>query len=189
MRRNNGVQGLAFVIQSDKLPSYLDERIEAFILWTEKYLQEMSEQEFETNRDSLISRRLEKPKQILSFSRKLWSEIDESTYFFDRDEVEVDVIKTLTKEDILEFFKTHIKLEAPLRKKLQVRILSKEGENEVQDDVSKDGSESVTPDLNPAPEMKPPKVIRDVNEFKNSLGLYPLPSPRIDIYNIDQSKL
>ncbi len=67
----------------------------------------MSEEEFETNKNALITRRLEKPKQLLGYSRKLWEEIDIMNYFFNRDEEEVEVIKKLTKEDVRGFFEVN----------------------------------------------------------------------------------
>lgn len=65
----------------------------------------MSTEDFETHINALVTKRLEKPKQLISFSRQLWSEIDSKQYHFNRDEVEVEALKKLTKDDLYAFFK------------------------------------------------------------------------------------
>ncbi len=65
----------------------------------------MNEDEFETEKQALITAKLEKPKQLIAFSRKLWHEIDTKQYNFNRDEIEVNAIKNITKDDIIDFFK------------------------------------------------------------------------------------
>ena len=68
----------------------------------------MKDEEFEAEKQSLITRKLEEPKQLMAFSRKLWAEIQCKQYNFERDQIEVNAIKQLTKEDIIAFFKAII---------------------------------------------------------------------------------
>ena len=99
------MKGMSFIIESDYKPNYLNERIEAFIQWVHKYIEDMSDKDFETERQALITRRLEKPKQLVEYTKKLWCEISAKDYNFNRDEIEVKAIKELTKQDIIDFLK------------------------------------------------------------------------------------
>jgi len=174
--------GLSFIVQSDHKPSYLNDRIEAFISWAEHYIRDMSEEEFEREKQALITKKLEKPKQLIAFSKKLWFEIDNKQYNFERDDIEAQAIKNLTKDAVIAFFKTHLYHDSPNRKKLSVSIWSRHSENEVDKNHVKDG-------LFPAPKLKESKRIEDINHFRDRLGLYPLPEPYIDVYKIEKSKL
>lgn len=53
------------MVQSERTAEYLEDRIEAF--WTEtfeKYLEEMGDDEFEKQKQSLVLRKKEKPKNL-----------------------------------------------------------------------------------------------------------------------------
>lgn len=65
----------------------------------------MSEEEFLRHREALASQRLEKPKQLSTQTNIYWGEITAQQYHFDRANVEVGYLRTLTKEDIIEFYK------------------------------------------------------------------------------------
>ena len=99
---------MTFTIESDYKPNELNERIEAFIQWVHKYIEDMSHKDFETQKQSVITRRLEKPKQLSEYSQRLWSEISSKEYDFNRDEIEVKATKELTKQDIIAFFEVII---------------------------------------------------------------------------------
>ena len=53
------------IIQSDRDPKYLDARIEKFMQSMKDFIQSMSEEEFETNKQGLVAKRLEKPKKLI----------------------------------------------------------------------------------------------------------------------------
>ncbi len=65
----------------------------------------MSDEEFEAEKQALITKKLEKPKQLIAFSKKLLYEIHTKQYNFDRDEIEVQALQKLTKDDVIAFFK------------------------------------------------------------------------------------
>jgi insulysin len=61
----NQRQGFRIMVQSERTAEYLEDRIEAF--WTEtfeQYLEEMSEEEFEKQKESLVLRKREKVKNL-----------------------------------------------------------------------------------------------------------------------------
>lgn len=85
-RQANGVQGLRFIIQSEKAPHYLESRVEAFLCTMEKALEEMSEEAFQKHIQALAIRRLDKPKKLSAECAKHWGEIISQQYNFDRGE-------------------------------------------------------------------------------------------------------
>lgn len=64
----------------------------------------MSDEEFERHREALASQRLEKPKRLSALSARFWSEITSQQYNFDRAQIEVAYLRTLTKKDVVKFF-------------------------------------------------------------------------------------
>lgn len=85
-RRANGVQGLRFIIQSEKAPHYLESRVEAFLKTMEKSVEEMGEEAFQKHIQALAIRRLDKPKKLAAECAKYWGEIISQQYNFDRGE-------------------------------------------------------------------------------------------------------
>lgn len=83
-RRANGVQGLRFIIQSEKAPHYLESRVEAFLCTMEKAVEEMGEEAFQKHIQALAIRRLDKPKKLSAECSKHWGEIISQQYHFDR---------------------------------------------------------------------------------------------------------
>uniref|UniRef100_A0A671U714 Insulin-degrading enzyme n=1 Tax=Sparus aurata TaxID=8175 RepID=A0A671U714_SPAAU len=176
-RRANGVQGLRFIIQSEKAPHYLESRVEAFLCTMEKAVEEMNEEAFQKHIQALAIRRLDKPKKLSAECAKYWGEIISQQYNFDRDNIEVAYLKTLTKENIMQFYRDRLTVEAPKRHKVSVHVLSREmdscpivGEFPAQNDVN----------LAPAPSLPQPTLVQDMTEFKRSLPLFPLVKPHIN---------
>merc|ERR1711974_149656 len=123
VRRSNGAQGFRVIVQSERHPEYLDSRIEAFLASLEKSLGELGEEEFKTQVEALATKRLVKPKKLSVRNGRYWSEILSQHYNFDRDQIEVDSLRSLTKEDIISFYREHI-ASTDSRKKLSCHVLS-----------------------------------------------------------------
>ncbi len=68
--------GYRFIIQSEKTPAFLESRINAFLITFDKMLEEMTDSEFEGHKSSLITKRLEKLKNLDQESGRLWNHID-----------------------------------------------------------------------------------------------------------------
>ncbi|CAG9815290.1 unnamed protein product [Phaedon cochleariae] len=170
VRRSNGVQGLRIIIQSDRHPNYLDSRIEAFLESMMDYIKDMSDDEFLRHREALAAQRLEKPKQLSSLTNRFWLEITAQQYHFDRVNVEVAYLKTLTKNDIIAFYNEVLKTNAAKRKKLAVLVVS----------LAEGGAGRTNSTECPAQDG-PADVINDVTVFKSSHEMYPLVQPYINI--------
>lgn len=80
------MQGLRFIIQSEKAPHYLESRVEAFLCTMEKAVEEMSDEAFQKHIQALAIRRLDKPKKLSAECAKYWGEIISQQYNFDRGE-------------------------------------------------------------------------------------------------------
>ncbi|EEE67441.1 insulin-degrading enzyme-like 1, peroxisomal [Oryza sativa Japonica Group] len=122
-RNDSGVRGLQFIIQSTvKDPSNLDDRVEAFLNMFEGTLYQMPDEEFKSNVNALIDMKLEKYKNIREESAFFWKEISEGTLKFDRKEAEVAALRDLNKEELIEFFNNHVKVNAPQKKILSIQV-------------------------------------------------------------------
>lgn len=60
------------------------------------------------HREALASRRLERPKKLSHLTANWWAEITSNQYNFDRDAVEVAHLRTLSKQDVIDFYKVHV---------------------------------------------------------------------------------
>lgn len=64
----------------------------------------MSDEEFQRHRDALAAQRLEKPKTMAARGSRYWAEITSQQYNFDRAEIEVSYLRTVTKKQLIEFY-------------------------------------------------------------------------------------
>ncbi|XP_063610244.1 insulin-degrading enzyme-like isoform X2 [Penaeus indicus] len=189
VRRANGTQGLRIIVQGDRHPQYLDSRIEAFLHKMGERLESISDEEFMRHRDALASRRLERPKKLAHLTSIWWAEITSNQYNFDRDTIEVAHLKTLTKQNIVDFYKACIASYAEERKKLSVQVVSVSPGGA--GDVERTGQPSTQPDdgLSQPPPLTEAENITDISEFKQGLPLYPLMRPFTPLSKTSKSKL
>jgi len=75
--------GYRFIIQSEKPPEYLEERIDYFLTLYSDTLKNMPDSEFEGHKRSLITKRLEKLKNLDQESGRLWAHIDSERLDFE----------------------------------------------------------------------------------------------------------
>ncbi|XP_027350190.1 insulin-degrading enzyme-like 1, peroxisomal isoform X3 [Abrus precatorius] len=124
MQRNNcGIRGLQFIIQSTvKSPGYIEQRVETFLKMFETKLNEMTNDEFKSNVNALIDMKLEKHKNLREESAFFWREINDGTLRFDRRDYEVEALRQLTLQELIDFFNEYVKVGAPRKKTLSVRV-------------------------------------------------------------------
>lgn len=178
VRRASGVQGLRVIVQSDRHPDYLDSRIEAFLHSMDDHLEKMSADEFERNKTALADKRLEKPKQLSARTAKLWSEIVTQLFNFDRDQIEVDELRKVTKEDLLAFHRKFFSHQSKERRKLSSHVISMTEDGAGKVPPGTENGDKVPEDLLPAPKIDlVPDVIEDIVSFKTNLALNPTLKP------------
>ncbi|TKY62616.1 Zinc-metallopeptidase [Spatholobus suberectus] len=124
MQRNDcGIRGLQFIIQSTvKSPGNIEQRVEAFLKIFETKLHEMTIDEFKSNVNALIDMKLEKHKNLREESAFFWREIKDGTLRFDRRDYEVEALRQLTPQELIDFFNEYVKVGAPRKKTLSVRV-------------------------------------------------------------------
>ncbi|KKK23045.1 hypothetical protein ARAM_006420 [Aspergillus rambellii] len=119
--------GYRVIIQSERTCQYLDSRIDAFLTNFGKTLEAMSEDDFEGHKRSVINKRLEKLKNLSSETSRFWTHIGSEYFDFLQNETDAARVKTLTKSDILEFYKQMIDPESSTRGKLAIYLKAQAG--------------------------------------------------------------
>uniref|UniRef100_A0A2P2MBM9 Zinc-metallopeptidaseisoform X2 n=1 Tax=Rhizophora mucronata TaxID=61149 RepID=A0A2P2MBM9_RHIMU len=76
----------------------------------------------QSNVNALIDLKLEKHKNLWEESGFYWREITDGTLKFDRKECEVAALRQLTQKDLINFFDQYIKVGAPKKRSLSVRV-------------------------------------------------------------------
>ncbi|XP_071554221.1 insulin-degrading enzyme-like isoform X2 [Temnothorax nylanderi] len=119
----NGTKYLIVVVQGDHHPQNVEQRIDSFMDSMFKHISTMPEEQFDNHKKSLISSYLKayKADTITSQSSLYWKEIESQEYNFDRVNIEVSCLKTITQQQLLNFFKENICSNA--RRKLSVHVM------------------------------------------------------------------
>ncbi|KAJ4824099.1 Insulin-degrading enzyme-like 1, peroxisomal [Turnera subulata] len=159
-RNDSGIRGVQFIIQSSvKGPGQIDLRVESFLKMFETKLNELTEDEFKKNVHALIDMKLEKHKNIREESGFFWREISDGTLKFDRRECEVAALQQLTRQELIDFFNEHIKVGAPQKKTLSVRVYAGPHSSDYTTETS---------------ETAPPNTVQigDIFSFRRSQALY-----------------
>lgn len=133
----------------------------------------MKDQDFKLHKDALAAHRLEKPKRLSGMSARFWQEISTQQYNFDRAQIEVNALQAVTKDELLEFFKTFFLAGSLCRNKMAVHVISTaEGGA---------GHAGLAKEPNGFLEDKKACVIQDITVFKSTQSMFPLVQPYIDI--------
>ncbi|KAI9740448.1 MAG: hypothetical protein M1834_005028 [Cirrosporium novae-zelandiae] len=121
---NVGRTTMAFqiLIQSERSAEYLDRRIDALLFGFSTYLNDLKEEDFERYKHSLITRKLEKIKNLDQEFDRMWNAITNERFNFQQHEQDAETIKILTKADIIDFYKQYIDPRSETRAKLAVHM-------------------------------------------------------------------
>ena len=114
--------GYRVIIQSERPNTYLEERINAFLMVYEKTLESMSDEDFEKHKNSLINKRLEKLKNLNAENARFWTHITNGRYDFLLVDEDVKHIRSLTRNDMMKFFKYYVHPQSPHRAKISVHL-------------------------------------------------------------------
>lgn len=198
-----------FIIQSEKTPQYLEERIDSFLVRFAATLKQMSDSEFEGHKRSLITKRLEKLKNLDQESNRLWSHIDYEYFDFELGKLnplninqfshqlvltnliqvhhDAANIKSLTKENMIQFYNQFILPSSPLRSKLAIHLIAQGSslpEEKPEDQAvlavnkdRKDAEDGEAVAVKVEGNGTTPYVITDVRQFKSMLQVTAGPQP------------
>ncbi|XP_071646735.1 insulin-degrading enzyme-like [Temnothorax longispinosus] len=101
-------QGLYVIVQNDKHPQYVEKQIDSFVDSMLEYISTMSAEEFEKHKKTLAKLRLEKPKTLIARNALYWNEIMSQQYNFNRVNIEVAYLETITQQELLSFYKENV---------------------------------------------------------------------------------
>ncbi|KYN00390.1 PREDICTED: insulin-degrading enzyme-like [Cyphomyrmex costatus] len=169
IRRTSGTQGLLIIVQSDKHPQYVEKRINLFLDYMLNHISTLTEEQFEKYKKTIATLRLGKLKGLNGWGAMYWSEIKTQRYNFDRVNIEEAYLKTISLQQLLNFFKENV--HSKIRRKLSIHVISTATSTE---NNSPDNTTNKTADLSIDKEVK---KIDDITSFKKSQSLYPLPEP------------
>ncbi len=114
--------GYRVLIQSERDPDYLESRIDAFLLKFKTDLESMTDEDFEGHKRSLVSKRLEKLKNLDFETNRLWAYLSGEYYNFYQVDRDVAAIRELSKEDVKQFYAHYIDPESSRRRKVSVHL-------------------------------------------------------------------
>ncbi|XP_056865434.1 insulin-degrading enzyme-like 2 [Raphanus sativus] len=156
---HSGVYGLQFIIQSSvKDPGHIDSRVQSLLKDLENKLHKISDEEFKSNVTALVDMKLEKHKNLNEESSFYWREIKNGTFKFNRKDEEVAALRELEKTELIEFFDTYIKVDAPKKKSMSICVYGSQHLKEMAPDKDKVASPFIE--------------IEDIVGFRNSQPLY-----------------
>ncbi|PLB35174.1 a-pheromone processing metallopeptidase Ste23 [Aspergillus candidus] len=119
--------GYRVIIQSERTAAYLESRINNFLRGFGRKLEDMSEDEFEGYKRSLINKRLEKLKNLSSETSRFWNHIGSEYFDFVQNENDAANVRVLTKSDLIEFYRQYADPASPTRAKLAIHLNAQGG--------------------------------------------------------------
>ncbi|KAJ5566743.1 Peptidase M16 core [Penicillium hispanicum] len=126
-RYNATTMGYRVIIQSERTAPYLESRIESFLCEFGSSLESMPEEEFEGHKRSVINKRLEKLKNLGSETGRYWSHVGSEYFDFLQHESDAANVRTLTKADLLDFYRQYIDPSSTTRAKLSIYLDAQSG--------------------------------------------------------------
>lgn len=173
--------GYRVIIQSERPTGYLEQRINAFLAFFSESLAAMSDEAFESHKRSLITKRLEKIKNLDQESSRFWSHIGGEYYDFLQREKEVEHLRPLTKHDLVEFYQHYIHPTSPTRAKLSIHAIARSSPKLVGGNIS--------------PAEQKEKIVSLVGKYLTSIGIQAdadtlnATFPNVDVAGGDERRL
>merc|ERR1712168_577281 len=135
--------------------------MEEFYTSFEETLLALTEEQFTDYVEGLAVQKLEKPKRLSAETWRFWSEIRKKQYHFNRNDMDVEALRKLTKDDVISFYRRFISPASQDRTRLAVVVLGKDATS-LKDGVMEEegGAESKW------------AVIDDVLSFQSSHAMY-----------------
>uniref|UniRef100_A0A2P2LZZ9 Insulin-degrading enzyme-related family protein n=1 Tax=Rhizophora mucronata TaxID=61149 RepID=A0A2P2LZZ9_RHIMU len=117
------VYGFCFCVQSSKYnPIYLQGRLENFINGLGELLEALDDMSFENYRSGLMAQLLEKDPSLKHETNRLWNQIIDKRYIFDFSKKKAEELKSIHKEDVINWYKVYLQQQSPKCRRLCVRV-------------------------------------------------------------------
>ncbi|KAF2157769.1 LuxS/MPP-like metallohydrolase [Myriangium duriaei CBS 260.36] len=125
------VSGWRILIQSERSPDYLEQRIDVFLTNFADKLKETSQEDFDAFKVALINSRLEKLKNLNQETARFWSHVTGERFDFEQVLRDVEEVEQLTKDQLIEFFNIYINPASDKRAKAAVHLLAQTSPEEL----------------------------------------------------------
>ncbi|EGO21183.1 hypothetical protein SERLADRAFT_363280 [Serpula lacrymans var. lacrymans S7.9] len=116
--------GLQVVVQSEKEPEFLEERVETFFEEMKGVIEEMDLDTFEEQKASLGKAWMETDKSLDEEVGRFWAQIETGHLDFCRREYDTAFLKNVTKDEVLDLFMRQVHPSSTTRSKLSVHLRS-----------------------------------------------------------------
>eukprot|EP00250_Pteridium_aquilinum_P001882 c12089_g1_i1 orf=386-3718(-) len=117
------ILGFCFRVLSAKYsPLYLKGRIDEFIKTFKSFLDDIDDEEFQNYVDALIEDKLERDHNLTEESDRLWLQIVEKRYLFDINNREAEELKSITKADVINWYKKYLTPTSSSLRKLTICV-------------------------------------------------------------------
>jgi nardilysin len=161
-RLTHGISGFCVVVQSGVHgPVHLNSRVDVFLSGFLDKMKITEPAEFEKNRQALLANKLMKDRNLAEEAERAWDAITNRGRDFKLREEEIEAIKNLKHEEVVEFFEKKIAPGGSERRKLAVHIAGKAHLDDLQAEKVPEGVVEVT----------------DVDEMKQNYEFYPEVKP------------
>ncbi|EPX71511.1 metallopeptidase [Schizosaccharomyces octosporus yFS286] len=130
LRQSTPYVYLTVFVQSERSSSYLETRIRALLDHLKESFAQISEKEFNDHKTSLINFMLEKYTNLREESSMYWLRTSDGFYDYNRLEKQAELVSSITKEELYEFFVNHIHYDGKLTSKLSVHVVSQRCEDQ-----------------------------------------------------------
>ncbi|KAF8911060.1 Metalloenzyme, LuxS/M16 peptidase-like protein [Gymnopilus junonius] len=117
-------KGVRIVVQSEKKPTHLEGRVEAFLDEMKNKLEEMTDEEFQTHKSGLEKKWLEADKNLGDEVAKFLFHVNTGHFDFLRNEKDAEFLRTVTRNDVFHLFMSQVHPSSTTRAKLSVHMVS-----------------------------------------------------------------
>ena len=159
-------------IQSDKPPSFVESKIETFFETFEETLTALTDEQFSDYVEGLAMKKLEKPKRLNAEASRYWEEVSKKQYHFRRGEREVEVLRGVTKGDLLDFYRKFVSPRSVVRRRLVVVVLGKNATSLLEGGGGGGDGGGGNGDISTV-EQREWNVVDDILKFKSGLSMHP----------------
>ena len=98
--------GSILVHSPKKEPEYLVHRINSFLETQRDHVGDLTDEDFEKFKESTIATAQVKDVNLLEESERAWDEVYDQFYMFDRQEKEIEAMREITKQELIEYFQS-----------------------------------------------------------------------------------
>ncbi|BFG33740.1 hypothetical protein CerSpe_200140 [Prunus speciosa] len=117
------VFGFCFCVQSSEYnPIYLQGRVDDFINGLEELLEGLDVDSFENYRSGLMAKLLEKDPSLTYETNRYWNQIIDKRYIFDLSKREAEELRSVDKEDVINWYKMYLQQSSPKCRRLAIRV-------------------------------------------------------------------